>query len=127
LWALDTLGQLWGCWQTSPGGDWTGWSGPKWNGAPKLINIAACQQGGSRGAQLWGITDDYVLVSDYQVSPGGGWSGWSTGSWLDAPQCYELTAAQQNDGRVQLWVVTLNQVLKSIYQTSPGGSWSGWS
>jgi hypothetical protein len=127
LWALDTLGQLWSCWQTSPGGDWTGWSGPKWNGAPKLVNIAACQQGGSRGAQLWGITDDYTLVSDYQTSPGGGWSGWSTGNWSNAPQCYELTAAQQNDGRVQLWIVTLDQVLTSIYQTSPGGNWSSWS
>jgi hypothetical protein len=127
LWALDTKLQLWSCWQTSPGGDWTGWSGPNWNGAPPLANIAACQQGGSRGAQLWGITEDGTLVTDYQVSPGGGWSGWSKESFFGIEPFYELTAAQQNNGCVQLWAVTTKQVLKSISQTSPGGNWGGWS
>ena len=127
LWAIDTKGQLWSCYQTSPGGDWSAWSAPNWDGAPSLSNIAACQQGGSRGAQLWGITEDYMLISDYQVSLGGNWSGWSKGSWSNAPACYELTAAQQNNGCVQLWVLTLKQVLTSISQTSPGGNWSGWS
>jgi len=127
LFALDTKQQLWSCWQTSPGGDWTGWSGPNWNGAPRLQNIAVCQQGGSRGAQIWGIDENYNLISDYQVSAGGGWSGWSTGSWSNAPQCFELTAAQQNNGNVQLWIVTLDQVLMSISQTSPGGNWGPWA
>ena len=127
LWALDTKRQLWSCYQTSPGGDWSGWSSPNWDGAAKLSNIAVCQQGGSRGAQIWGITEDYTLVSDYQVSPGGNWSGWSKGSWLNAPQVYELTAAQQNNGCVQLWAITLKQVLISISQTSPGGNWTAWS
>ena len=127
LWVIDTKDQLWSCWQTAPGGDWTGWSGPNWDGAPALSNISACQQGGTRGAQLWGITRDYTLISDYQVSPGGNWSGWSSLSWLNAQPCYELTAAQQNNGCVELWIVTLKQVLSSISQTSPGGNWSGWS
>lgn len=127
LWAIDTKRQLWSCYQTSPGGDWSAWSAPNWDGAPSLSNVAACQQGGSRGAQLWGITEDYVLISDYQVSPGGNWSGWSSGSWSNAQPCYELTGAQQNNGCVELWIVTLKQVLTSISQTSPGGNWSGWS
>jgi hypothetical protein len=127
LWALDTKRQLWSCYQTSPGGDWTGWSPPKWDGAPLLSNIAACQQSGTRGQQLWGITEDYTLVSDYQVSIGGGWSGWSTGSWLNAPPVYEIIAAQQNNGCVELWVITLGQVLMSISQLAPGGNWSAWA
>ena len=127
LWALDTKRQLWSCYQTSPGGNWTGWSSPNWDGAPNLDNIGVCQQGGSRGAQLWGITEGYTLVSDYQVSAGGNWSGWSTGSWLNAPQVYELAAAEQNNGCVQLWVITLDQVLMSIWQTSPGGNWGPWA
>jgi hypothetical protein len=127
LWALDTYRQLWSCWQTSPGGNWTGWSGPNWDGAPRLSNIAACQQGGSRGAQLWGITENYTLITDYQVSPGGNWSGWSSDSFFGCGPCYELTAAQQNNGCVQLWVVLLNQNLTSISQLSPGGNWGGWS
>ena len=128
LWALDTNQRLWSCWQTSPGPEnWTAWSEPSWGGAPRLVNVAACQQGGSRGAQVWGVTPSYALVSNYQVTPGGGWSGWSTGSWLNAPPVHEITAAQQNNGCVRLWAVTTDQVLVSIAQTSPGGDWTGWS
>jgi hypothetical protein len=126
LWAIDTQLQLWSCWQTSPGGGWTGWTGPNWDGAPKLLNIAASQQGGTRGAQLWGITQNYTLISDFQVSPGGGWSGWSGGSWSNAPTVTQLAAAQQNNGCVQLWAITTGGVLISISQTSPGGGWGGW-
>ena len=46
---------------------------PSWNNAPRLLQIAAVQQGGSRGALLWGITPDYSLVSCFQNTPGGGW------------------------------------------------------
>lgn len=126
--ALDMKLQLWTTAQSAPGGDWIPWSGPNWNKAPQgMKRIAASQQGGSRGAQLWGITEDYVLVSDYQVSPGGNWSGWSKGSWLNAEQCYELTAAQQNNGCVELWIITLKGVLSAIGQSSPGGNWGSWS
>lgn len=126
LWATDTQLQLWSMWQTSPGGNWTNWSGPNWNGAPKLLNIAASQQGGSRGAQLWGITEDYTLMSDYQVSPGGDWSGWFSGNWAGAGTVTQIAAAQQNNGCVQVWAITTNGVLISTSQTSPGGDWGPW-
>jgi hypothetical protein len=48
-----------------------------WMNAPPLMQIAASQQGGSRGAQVWGITDGEHLISNYQVSPGGNWTGWT--------------------------------------------------
>ena len=66
-------------------------------------------------------------MSDYQVTPGGNWSGWSKGSWLHAPPVYELTAAQQNNGCVELWAITLNQALISISQIAPGGNWGPWA
>jgi hypothetical protein len=127
LWALDTKLQLWSWYQTSPGGNWTAWSVPNWDGAPPLRTITACQQGGSRGAQLWGITPEFTLISNFQVTPGGNWNGWSSGSWENAPPVYELSAAQQNNGCVELWAVTTEQVLTAIGQTSPGGDWTGWS
>ena len=127
LWGLDTDRQLWFCWQTSPGSSWTEWHGPNWGGAPKLVNITACQQGGTRGSQVWGITEDYTLISNYQITPGGQWSGWSTGSWLNAPQVHEITAAEQNNGCVRFWALTLHEELISIGQTSPGGDWGDWS
>src|SRR5262249_2763147 len=128
FWALDTKRQLWACWQDAAG-SWpiAPWVGPNWQGAPGLSNITACQQGGSRGSQIWGITEDYTLISNFQITPGGKWSGWSTGSWMNAPQVLELTAAEQNNGCVEFWALTLNQVLISISQTSPGGDWGGWS
>jgi hypothetical protein len=127
LWALDTKQQLWCCWQTTAGQSWVAWHGPNWNGAPNLANITACQQGGTRGSQIWGITPDYTLISNYQITPGGQWSGWSQGSWLKAPQVYELTAALQNNGCIEFWALTLNQELITISQTSPGGDWGEWS
>ena len=127
LWALDTKLQLWSCYQTSRGGNWSSWSAPNWEGAPKLKNIAACQQAGSRGAQLWGINEDYQVVSIYQVSPGGNWSGWLTGNWEWGPLAYEVIAAQQNNGCVQLCAITLDGVLTSISQLAPGGNWGKWN
>ncbi|HWS53304.1 MAG TPA: hypothetical protein VN228_04235 [Pyrinomonadaceae bacterium] len=127
LWVIDDQSQLWSCWQTSPGGGWTGWSGPNWNGSPAFFNIEAVQQGGSRGAQVWGITRDYTLMTSYQESPGGGWSGWFAWPYPNTPQVIEMAAAQQNDGRVQLWVITSDGVLISTYQTSPGGNWTNWN
>ena len=114
-------------WQTSPGGDWTGWAGPNWGGAPQLQSIAASQQGGTRGAQLWGTDENNALWSIYQVSPGGGWSAWDGPNWLGATTLTQLAACQQNDGRVELWGIDMNLAVKTIWQTSPGGDWSGWT
>lgn len=126
LWALDAKRQLWFCWQSDKGGLWSIWHGPNWGGAPSLANITACQQGGSRGTQIWGTTPDSVLISNFQITPGGNWNGWSTGSWMNAPQVYQMTAAEQNNGCIEFWALTLNQVLITISQTSPGGDWGDW-
>ncbi|GAA0650282.1 alkaline phosphatase family protein [Brevundimonas lenta] len=128
LWLLDANNALYSNAQTSPGGGWSGWSPAGWNGAPTLRSIAASQQGGSRGAQLWGIDMDGQLRSTFQETPGGPWSGWS-GVWNDASPAglISVTAAQQNDGTVRIWVVDLHNAVYSNAQTSPGGGWSGWS
>jgi hypothetical protein len=109
LWATDNDEQLWTMWQTTPGGYWSGWAGPNWNGAPILTVIAAAQQGGARGAQLWGITDEDVLITCFQQTPGGGWSPWVPGGFLDAPLAVAVTAAQQNNGCVQIWMLDQDQ------------------
>lgn len=127
LWALDTKRQLWATWQSDVGGSWYPLRGPNWEGAPNLANITACQQGGTRGTQIWGINSDYNLISNYQITPGGKWNGWSQGSWMNAPQVYEITAAEQNNGCMQLWALTMDLKLISISQTSPGGDdWGEW-
>jgi hypothetical protein len=126
LWVTDTQEQLWTIGQTSPGGDWDGWSGPNWNGAPKLQQLAACQQGGSRGAQFWAFDGKDRLSSCYQETPGGNWSGWIT-DWDHRIGIIDIAAAQQNDGRVQVWVLDQKMTLWSQWQTSPGGDWTPWA
>ena len=128
IFAVDDSNALYSNAQTSPGGDWTGWSGAGWSGAPPLRMIVACQQGGTRGAQLWGVDTDGQLRSTYQETPGGSWSSWS-GVWngWSPPNLISVAAAQQNDGTVRIWVIDANNALYSNAQTSPGGNWTGWS
>ena len=123
LWATDNSQQLWTMWQTAPGGGWTGWSGPNWNMSPKIMQIAATQQGGNRGAQVWVTTDRDPMLTCFQGTPGGGWSQWS--SFLNAPPTLAIAACQMNNGGVQLWLIDQQQTLWSASQTSPGGNWTG--
>ncbi len=127
LWVTDDLQQLWTISQTSPGGGWGTWSGPNWNSAPPLNEIAASQQGGTRGAQLWAVDQNYSLISTFQETPGGSWSAWSSENWSNSPPVVFITACQQNNGCVQLWAMGTDDVLRSISQTSPGGDWGSWS
>jgi hypothetical protein len=56
---LDESGLLWGISQSWPGGDWGGWEGPSFAGQPgPFLEIAASEQGGSRGGEIWGVGAD---------------------------------------------------------------------
>jgi hypothetical protein len=102
-------------------------SDTSWQNAPPLSQIAATQQGGSRGAQVFGVTEDYQLITNWQATPGGQWSGWEKMTPPPTGAVTQAAAAQQNDGRCQLWVTDTDQQLWSMWQTSPGGAWTGWS
>jgi hypothetical protein len=101
-----------------------------WNNAPKLNKLTAAQQGGNRGAQIWGVDFKGKLYTAYQGSPGGGWSDWGGVGWTDPKEpksIYELAAAQTvPDGRVFFWALDLKYKLWARWQTSPGGNWSPW-
>lgn len=101
-----------------------------WNNAPRLNKLTASQQGGNRGAQLWGVDFKGKLYTCYQGSPGGGWSDWGGVGWSDPKEpkaIYELAAAQnQPDGRVYFWALDMKGEMWARWQTSPGGNWSPW-
>lgn len=101
-----------------------------WNNAPKLNKLTAAQQGGNRGAQLWGVDIKGKLHTCYQGSPGGSWSDWKGVGWNDPkePQAiYELAAGQnQPDGRVYFFALDMKHDLWARWQTSPGGNWGPW-
>ena len=99
-----------------------------WQNPPALLNkLTASQQGGNRGAQLWGVDIKGTLYTIYQTTPGGEWSNWKGPDW-NGPnhpkQVYELAACQRHDGTVQLWVLDMKRQLWSTWQRSPGGQTS---
>ncbi|HKP02341.1 MAG TPA: hypothetical protein VJU77_03180 [Chthoniobacterales bacterium] len=101
-----------------------------WQNAPKLNKLTAAQQGGNRGAQIWGVDFKGKLYTCYQGSPGGGWSDWKGVGWTDPKEpkrIYELAACQTvPDGRVYFWALDYKYEMWARWQTSPGGNWSPW-
>jgi hypothetical protein len=100
-----------------------------WQNAPRLEKLTAAQQGGKRGAQLWGVDYRGTLHTIYQKTPGGEWSNWLGPDWAGGgfpKQVYELASCQQNDGRVILFTLDLKRRLRYISQQEPGGDWTGW-
>jgi hypothetical protein len=101
-----------------------------WQNPPSFLNkLTASQQGGNRGAQIWGVDFKGTLYTIYQTTPGGQWSGWKGPDWNGTKrpkQVYELAACQRHDGTVQLWVLDTRRQLWSTWQNSPGGNWNGW-
>jgi hypothetical protein len=127
VWGIDDKRQLWGCGEETPGtGNFSGWVGPNWLGAPKLRNIAAVQ--GPDGAIIVGQDEDYSVRTNFQAGPGANaWRGWSAPNWSKAPLSYELTACGQNNGRPQIWAITLKGTLTSIAQRTDGHWPDRWS
>src|SRR5947209_14145467 len=99
-----------------------------WQNAPPLSAIAATQQGGTRGAQVFGVTTSYQLITNFQEAPGGTWAGWLPMPLPpNASGVLQVAAAQQNDGRCQLWATDNSQQLWTMWQTAPGGGRPGWA
>lgn len=100
-----------------------------WNNAPRLNKLTAAQQGGKRGAQVWGVDNKGALYTAYQKTPGGEWSQWLGPDWAGPgypKQVYELAASQQNDARVIFFALDIRRRLRYTSQHEPGGDWNGW-
>jgi hypothetical protein len=129
LFTLDASGAVWTIGQSSPGGDWTGWSGPNVGGqSVPFKEIAAAQQGGPRGVELWATDAAGNIWTLYQTTAGGAWSRWEGPGFKSQTIPAEgLAAAGQNNGEVALFSLGRDRSLNLIGQTSPGGDWGGWS
>ena len=125
---LDGAGSVWTCGQGSPGGDWNAWSGPSVGAQPCAFEqLAASQQGGRRGVELWAAGADGQVWTLYQLTVGGAWSHWEGPGFKGQPTpLFELAAAQQNNGNVMFWGLDLEGRLWGIGQQSPGGDWGAW-
>jgi hypothetical protein len=100
-----------------------------WQNAPVLRKLTASEQGGNRGARLWGVDAKGKLYTINQKTPGGEWSNWmgTEGFPANGPkQVYELAACQLANGQCRLWVLDMKREIWAIEQDSPGGNWSHW-
>jgi hypothetical protein len=62
--------------QTSPGGEWSGWTQPGWANAPPSFELTAAGQNNGR-AQLWAVTNRGTLTSIAQGDAGRWPDAWS--------------------------------------------------
>jgi hypothetical protein len=129
LFLLDLDGTVWSLPQTSPGGGWGNWTGPGLAGQPTpFTQIAAVQQGGNRGIELWGIAGDGQIWTLYQATPGGTWSKWEGPGFKGQPVAMtRVAAAGQSNGTVALFSLDAAGSVWEIAEMSPGGNWGGWS
>ena len=117
--------------QTQPGGVWGSWG--KLNDTSPMVNgICACQQGGSRGVQVWGLDTDVANLGQvwtiFQDTAGGTWDPWQGPGFLSQPAPFRtIAAADQGNGCTILMGVTIPGELWAIGQTSPGGGWGSWA
>jgi hypothetical protein len=73
--------------------------------------------------EVFVVGSDHALHHNWQLSPGGVWSGWaSLGGSVSQP-----TIGQNGDGRLEAFVVGSDRALWHNWQLTPSGVWSGWA
>jgi len=132
---LDYEGMVWTMKQDKPDGDWGFWQGPGVAGQKYSFKaIAAGEQSGARGIQLFAADDMGVRWSCYQMNPGADWSGWTSGlpNLAGGPRTQggpawavgEVALGGQNNGCLML-IEEGSGTLMGTAQTGPGGAWQG--
>ncbi|HEX8668768.1 MAG TPA: hypothetical protein VF727_10405 [Allosphingosinicella sp.] len=128
LFALDLDDSVWAIGQQWAGGDWGGWSGPNLAGQPgPFQSVAAAEQSGNRGVELWVVDQGGNITTLYQTTAGGEWSSWEGPGFKNQPQPFlRVAAAGQGNGNVLLLAAAKDGSLWYIGQQSPGGDWGAW-
>jgi hypothetical protein len=128
LWALDDAGNLHEIAQNQAGG-WDGWTGPKARvPSARLTYIAAAEQNGNRGVELFAVDIQGQIWTVYQQTPGGAWSIWEGSGFKHQPApVAKAFPVQQNNGRLFLFTIDAEGKVRGISQQSPGGEWGPWS
>lgn len=88
---------------------------------PKARELTAATNKDGR-LELFYINADDAIYHNWQVSPGGNWSGWSA----LGGKAKELTVAQNQDGRLQIFCIGIDDAFYYNIQVVAGGTWSGW-
>jgi hypothetical protein len=125
----ELAGELLAIGQATPGGlIWGPWSSAQIGGqSTQLRGICACQQGGTRGIQLWGLDQGGAVWTLFQDTAGGAWDPWQAFVAAQPAPFVATAAADQNNGCTIFFGVDMEGNLWSVAQTSPGGDWGSWT
>ncbi len=106
-------------------GNWHGWSGPAWNGAPGGVRRVAAAQEGNGAIRVWIAVGTGEVYSAVQKRPGNDeWAPFQQiGRFATLPW---LAASKVGDTGTQLWALEATGYLHSIHQVSTGAAWSAW-
>jgi hypothetical protein len=113
--------------QTQAGGSWGAWTALGLGGqAAPVKSICACQQGGNRGVQLWGLDGEGKVWTLFRGTSGGPWDPWQM--FLDTqPEPFALVAASgQNNGCMIFFGVGEKGDLWEVRQNAADGGWGKW-
>jgi hypothetical protein len=133
LFVVDRGSRVWHRSQEQAGGDrWGAWDPleqPTSHGQPLGIEarpeVAQNQDG---RLELFVQAGDGAVWHRWQLTAGGGWSGWSS---LRSPGEHVAAsgppaAVRAKDGRLHLFVLGSDRAVWHLWQLTPGGGWSGW-
>lgn len=74
--------------------------------------------------EAFAVGTDFGLYHNWQVSPGGAWSGWNP---LGGVLTGEPAVGRNLDGRLEVFARGTDDALWHISQVAAGGAWSGWN
>ena len=131
LMAADDMGQIWGCYQLSPGGEWSGWAALGAGSQPfNAYELALADQNNN---QLMLIAEgEGQLAACPEVGTGAGWGPWSAAGLDNQPTGLTGICASQQGGTrgLQLWGLDQSQseagAIWTLFQDTAGGQWDPW-
>jgi O-glycosyl hydrolase len=112
-------GGAWHNWQTSAGGNWSGW----FPLGGSILNSPSASMNADGRLEIFAQGTDQGAYHNYQTTAGGNWSGWLPlgGGITNTP-----SVAMNADGRLEIFAEGLDQGAYHNWQTSAGGDWFGW-
>ncbi|CAN5728158.1 hypothetical protein BH09MYX1_BH09MYX1_40590 [soil metagenome] len=70
---------------------------------------------------------DNALWHNWQLTPGGDWSGWVSFPTAVKLQSGDIAVVANSDGRLAAFVVATDGKVWHAWQGSPNGGWTGWT
>lgn len=130
LMAGDVMGQIWSCYQLTPGGEWSGWAALGAGDQPVTAYEVALgsQNNGWLLLVAEGNAAGYEGSVAYCTQNDGGWGPWSNAGAAGQPvPLNQICAAGQGGQRgIQIWALDDNGQIWTLFEEVAGGSWSPW-